>query len=106
MDDTPARKVESRTGIAPPERLCGGALHHRSNRDEVLDATRDPSYKSVIAGIFGSDFSLKIARETHENSNRRECVPIHTAICAELQVPSTMRGATARGSFPHRSRGD
>ncbi|QQO20175.1 hypothetical protein JJB98_09735 [Bradyrhizobium diazoefficiens] len=51
----------SRTGNAPPEDDGGGVLDDESNRDEVLEAKRPANYKSVIAGSFSSDFSLKTA---------------------------------------------
>jgi hypothetical protein len=59
-------------GIVPPS--ADGSSHHRSNRDNVLEAMRRASYKSVIAAISGSDFSLKIAQMVCANSNRREWV--------------------------------
>ncbi|MET4800222.1 hypothetical protein [Bradyrhizobium sp. LB11.1] len=59
MDDTPARKVEPGMGNAPKE--SGGVSDDESNRDKVWEARRRANYKSVISGVFGSDFSWKIA---------------------------------------------
>ncbi|WGD54568.1 hypothetical protein QA641_12015 [Bradyrhizobium sp. CB1650] len=60
MDDTPARKVNQGWASRRRKDSGGGMSDDGSNRDKVLEAKRRASYKSVIAGIFASDFSLKI----------------------------------------------
>jgi hypothetical protein len=40
----------------------GGASNDGRDRDKVLEAKRRADYKSVIDGLFDSDFSLKLRR--------------------------------------------
>jgi hypothetical protein len=53
-------------GIARRQDGGDGASNDGSNRDEVGEGNEPASYKSVIAGVFGSDFSLKFSRDGPE----------------------------------------
>jgi hypothetical protein len=59
MDDTPARKVDHEWASRRRKDDGDGVSDDGSNRDEVLEVKWPANYKSVISGIFGSDFSSK-----------------------------------------------
>jgi hypothetical protein len=67
MDDTPARKGEPGMDIARRQDEAASASDDGNNRDKVWEGKTPASYKSVISGIFGSDFSWKCL-DLHRNT--------------------------------------